>query len=127
MLGTAPAVLGLGDGAANYKIGVPPPRGGGETLQQRPLDVIVGVEKDDEGGRGHFQSTVPRRARTAIGAARPADSAAEGFDNLETAIGRTVVDDDEFLTGIALVENALDRTDDPFFTVVTRDNNGKRE
>ena len=70
------------------------------------------------------EETVARRIAAAVGPGFPADAPGEALDDLQAAIGRPVIYDDDLFGRPCLRKRAFDRLLDPTLRVVNRDENG---
>jgi hypothetical protein len=97
-------------------------------LQPRePLRVvdIVGVEYREIAAAGNAESAVDRRVRARVGLCQHANAGVvEAVQDLGGAVGRTVVDGDQFPVRERLAQHARDRLRDEALVVVRRKNDG---
>jgi hypothetical protein len=82
---------------------------------------VVCVEKLNDLARGHLDSTIPRRATPLIGSRLPTDAIAEGLQDVQAVVGRSIINDNNFDGRIGLLQRAFDCLADERSPVVTGD------
>ena len=84
--------------------------------------LVVGIQESDIISAHRTQSIVARHRRATVLLGNQMYCIAESPQNVKCAIGRPIVDDDDFFMGVVLVKHTLHRFSHETLAVVDRDN-----
>src|SRR6266542_5493757 len=87
-------------------------------LQLLRPQVVVGIQVLQPLSARHIQQTIARLATPTVGARFPADTTVELSNNVETAISRSIINDNDLFLLPCLCQGAFDCLSDPALCIV---------
>lgn len=82
---------------------------------------VIGIQVLQPFAFCELEESISRRAATPVGACLPPNSTIEFPDDLQAAIRRAIIDDDNFFLRPGLRKRAFDRLRDPLLRIKARD------